>query len=71
MVLGLQAMGGEGPLQPPPELLGDMAAAGVLDEDELAIADLEGDAGKHLIVLGQILVQRLPGPVDSGRRPQP
>jgi hypothetical protein len=35
-----------------------------LDEDELAVAHLAGDASKHVIILRQVLVERLTTPID-------
>ena len=65
MVLGLQAGGREGAVEPLLEQLGDVLAE-MADEHELAVADFARDAGEHLVVLRQILEQRLRAPI--GRR---
>src|SRR5580693_9058521 len=70
MVGGVQAESREGALEPLPKQRGDLAAAGKLDEGELAIAGVASDARENLIVLRQIFGQRLGAPKHGSARPQ-
>lgn len=58
-IRAVQAVRRKRALQPAGEQLGDARAAGILDEDELAIADLLRDARKHIVELRKILIERL------------
>src|ERR1700730_18514609 len=70
MVGGVQAERRKGALKALPKQRGDLGAAGKLDEGELAIAGVAGDAWKNLIVLRQIFGQRLGAPEHGGTRTQ-
>src|SRR6202451_4702093 len=70
MVGSMQVERREGASQPLAKQSGDLRAARKLDEGELAIAGVAGDARKNLIVLRQIFGQRLGAPEHGGARPQ-
>src|SRR6476660_3881290 len=70
MIVGLEARGREGAIETLLEQLGDLPAE-MANEDELAIAGLVRDAREDLVVLRQILEQRLRAPIGRRIRPQP
>ena len=70
MIVRLEARGCEGAIKTLLEQLGDLPAE-MADEDELAIAGLARNAREHLVMLRQILEQRLRAPIGGRIRPQP
>src|SRR5262249_38408548 len=70
MIRSVQSKGSECAVEPLAENLGDMRILGNLDEGELTIAHLPGDAGEYLIELRQVFEQGLAAPKHGGRGTQ-
>src|SRR5205085_12318271 len=70
MSVGFEAPGCEGVSKTLLEQLGDLPAE-MANEDELAIAGFARDAREDLVMLRQILEQRLRAPIGRCVRPQP